>query len=305
VTISIVIVNWNSGPFLEKCVRSIVRYASECQVVIVDNASTDDSLRFTLEFTGVLSVIRNDRNYGFAAGCNQGWHACTGEKILFLNPDIQCLPDSIKTLSSTFAGNESIWAVGGALLTSSGKHQHEQYLRNFPTIEGLASEMMLLDKIRQKPVPGVLDGTAIDVDQPAAACLMMTRNALEMTSGFDESFYPAWFEDVDLCLRIRNHGGRIRYQPSAVFMHHGGYSLGLMPRKDFLEHFHTNQIRYFRKHFGEKGAAHAKFWIVSGLLLRAALSLAHSPFSNSSRSAAAKTFYTAARHIMKLRESGL
>jgi GT2 family glycosyltransferase len=149
--------------------------------------------------------------------------------------------------------------------------------------------------------------SAVDVDQPAAACLMVSRAALEMIGGFDEDFRPAWFEDVDLCRRIRNHGGRIRYEPGAKFLHHGSYSLGHLSRQDFLEYFHGNQIRYFRKHYGPAAASRAKHLIVIGLLIRSAAFLAAAffarpPASGESRNASAKACWKTARSISKLSE---
>ena len=117
--------------------------------------------------------------------------------------------------------------------------------------------------------------------------------------------FPAWFEDVDLCRRIRNEGGRIRYQPRARFFHHGGHSLERLPRKDFLEFFHRNQIRYFRKHHGPRPATQVKRLIVTGLFMRSALSLAFPLAPNLSRAAWARTFWDVARRISAQREAGL
>jgi N-acetylglucosaminyl-diphospho-decaprenol L-rhamnosyltransferase len=145
----------------------------------------------------------------------------------------------------------------------------------------------------------------MDVDQPAGACLMVTRTALEKVEGFDEAFGPAWFEDVDLCRRIRNSGGRIQYQPKARFLHHGGYSLHQMPRQDFLEIYHTNQIRYFKKHHGLQMASRVKRWIVAGLVLRSALSIVFPTVPGAARSASVKIFWKAAQQLAGLQEAQL
>jgi GT2 family glycosyltransferase len=146
---------------------------------------------------------------------------------------------------------------------------------------------------------------AIDVDQPAAACLMLKRPALESIGGFDESFCPAWFEDVDLCRRIHDRGGRIQYQPGARFLHHGGHSLAQMSRQEFLQIFHTNQIRYFKKHHGHKTAAQVKRWILSGLALRSVLSLIYPIAPGITRGSSVRTYWNAAKHIFRLREVDL
>jgi N-acetylglucosaminyl-diphospho-decaprenol L-rhamnosyltransferase len=305
--VSIVIVNWNSGSLLESCIRSLLRYAGECQIVIVDNASEDSSLHCAEKIGGGLSILRNDRNAGFAAGTNLGWRACRGDVILFLNPDTECLPDSINRLEQTLKTDRAVWAVGGRLVARSGSSRAAYNAYTFPSIGSVAAEMLLLDEIwPSHPWSRALRPdsatVAIDVDQPAAACLMVTRTALESIGGFDEDFSPAWFEDVDLCRRIRNGGGRIQYHPGARFLHLGGYSLNHLSRQAFLETFHTNQIRYFKKHHGLKTAARVKKWIAAGLLLRSVLSFAHPLIPNMSRRAAAGVFWNAGRSVLLLHE---
>ncbi len=305
--ISIVIVNWNSGSLLESCIRSLLQYAEGCEIVIVDNASKDSSLHFVKGLDGDLSILRNDQNLGFAAGNNQGWRACKGDRILFLNPDTECFSESISCLEQTLQADGTVWAVAGKLVNPAEKSQSRYDAHAFPSIGSVAAEMLFLHEIwPSNPWSGAIntDSTtsAIDVDQPAAACLMVTRAALVSLGGFDEDFSPAWFEDVDLCRRIRGRGGRIQYQPRARFLHHGGQSLTQLSRQEFLEIFHTNQIRYFKKHHGLKAAAQAKKWILAGLILRSALSLVYPLVSGMSRPASIRVFWEAARRISRLNE---
>jgi GT2 family glycosyltransferase len=304
--ISIVIVNWNSGSLLERCVRSLRQYAQGCEIVIVDNASTDASLQFAPEMQDDSSIIRMDKNIGFAAGNNRGWTACRGDAILFLNPDIECLPESIRFLEEALIADPAIWAVGGRLVGAENQTQIQYNPRRFPTISSVAAEMMLLDEIWPSHpwscASSIEETTgAMDVDQPAAACLMVTRSALDVLGGFDEDFFPAWFEDVDLCRRICDQGGRIQFQPRARFLHQGGHSVARIQRRDFLEIFHTNQIRYFHKHHGERAASSVRRWIVCGLALRGALSCIYPLVPGRSRPDSSRTFIHAARNILQLR----
>src|SRR5512139_2753450 len=89
---SVVIVNWNSGRFLENCVRSLLQNAPECEIIIVDNASADSSVHFADELEAEIVIHRNSRNAGFAAASNLGWRVSKGSRVLFLNPDTQCFP---------------------------------------------------------------------------------------------------------------------------------------------------------------------------------------------------------------------
>ena len=305
--VSIIIVNWNSGRLLENCVQSLIGNAAGCQIVIVDNASTDSSLTFLERTRADIPVLRNSRNIGFAAANNLGWRMSKGTSILFLNPDTESLHGSVELLDSTLSADNGVWAAGGHLVSPSGQPQSDFNVRPFPTVGRVAADMLFLDEIRhfsprirpRRVSPG---NVVMDVDQPAAACLMVKRTALESAGGFDESFRPAWFEDVDLCKRIRNQGGRIRYVPGARFIHHGGYSLSRMSWQDFLESFHSNQIRYFRKHHGPHTAARVKKIVVLGLFLRSAISVAYPLAPGLSRLSSARAFWMAARRIGKLPE---
>jgi GT2 family glycosyltransferase len=303
--ISIVIVNWNSGKFLENCVLSLLKNAGGCEIIVVDNASADSSLQFIARTEADIKVLRNDRNMGFAAANNLGWRASKGSRILFLNPDIECLPESISRLSQQLAADHTVWAIGGHLVSPSGKSQAGFNVKAFPTVGRVVAEMLFLDEIWPAHLSfrrTASSQLAVDVDQPAAACLMVARTALEAVGGFDETFRPAWFEDVDLCRRIRDLGGRIQYHPAARFLHHGGHSLSQMTRERFLESFHTNQIRYFRKHHGRRSAGRVKRWIVVGLLLRSAVSIVRALAPRETRLSSARTFWKAARHIRKTLE---
>ena len=276
--VTIVIVNWNSGPWLSKCLASLREHAPGCEIVIVDNASQDESLEGIPDQQPLLHVLRNAENAGFAAACNQGWLAGEGQRLLFLNPDTECLPGSVETLTRRLEGDSSIWALGGHLIDPSGSSQTGFNIRGFPSVGAAAAELLLLDRIwprnpwtRRYRVAGRDPDSGGDVDQPAAACLMVRRAVLSAMGGFDERFRPAWFEDVDLCRRIRDAGGRIVYEPDARFRHAGAVSLGRLSREEFLRHYHDNQIRYFAKHHGPEAAGRVRRLIITGLRLRAAL----------------------------------
>ncbi len=301
--ISVVIVNWNSGPLLERCVSSLKRHAFGCEILVADNASDDSSADF-LKGTPGVELMRNSRNEGFAAAANLAWRRSRGEWVLFLNPDTESLPGSVTLLCDSLRGEAGIWAGGGKLVGFDGKPQAGFNVRAFPTVGSVAADMLLLDEVlprnpwSRRYYQADLDARrASDACQPAAACLMVSRRALELLRGFDESFRPAWFEDVDLCRRIWNAGGRIRFVPAARFLHHGGYSLAYLGMEKFLEYYHANQIRYFAKHHGEAAAGRVRRLVVAGMCLRAALSLVRPPAGLAGRQASARIYWNAARRL--------
>ena len=305
--ISVVIVNWNSGPLLERCVLSLVKHAADVEIVVVDNASFDSSLNFAARSQVPIAILRNEENLGFAAANNLGWRKSRGEKILFLNPDTECRSGAVNALAHSMLEDSKIWAAGGKLLSSSGQLQQGFNVRAFPTLGSVAADMFLLDELwpgnpwtRHYRMSGWDQSSACEVDQPAAACLMVRRKVLERLNGFDENFLPAWFEDVDLCRRIHDNGGRILFEPASEFQHQGGSSLKHLAREEFLRYFHTNQLRYFHKHHGQDAARRVQGLIIAGMYLRAALSCVHPLFAGATRSESARTFWRTARHFQKL-----
>jgi GT2 family glycosyltransferase len=115
--------------------------------------------------------------------------------------------------------------------------------------------------------------TAQEVEQPAGACLAVKRQAWDELNGFDEEFFPVWFEDVDFCRRLRDKGWKIVYRPDAVFSHFGGHSVNRLAFRDRQFYWYKNLVRYFAKHHSRSQLAILRIGITVGLLLRALLSL--------------------------------
>src|SRR5262249_51565895 len=112
-----------------------------------------------------------------------------------------------------------------------------------------------------------------DVDQPAAACLMVRASVFDALGGFDEQFFPAWFEDVDFCRRLHAAGSRIRFEPRASFIHHGGVAMRTLGLGPFLQIWYGNLVRYVRKQHGTMAWLLVKVLISVGMLLRMAIAL--------------------------------
>ena len=98
--------------------------------------------------------------------------------------------------------------------------------------------------------------------------MMIRRDAYEAVGGFDERFYPAWYEDVDFCRRLKKEGWEIYFAPKAAFLHEGGYSAGAMGAASFASAYYGNQLRYARKHFGTAGSAAVRASIAAGMIGR-------------------------------------
>ena len=276
---SAIIVTYNSGDSIRACLEALVN--EDCEVVIVDNASHDETVQRVEEFVAwhPVHLVANPENLGFAAAVNQGARESAGDVLLLLNPDAIAEPGAVKALLQCLEATGAV-AVGGALLEDDGQPARGFAFRRLPTLISLLYEAMLVNRLwphnpanRRYRCLDADYSQQQEVEQPAGACLAITRAAWESVGGFDEQFFPVWFEDVDLCRRLLEHGGKIVYCPAARFRHSGGHSVGQLPFRDQQLLWYGNMLRYARKHFSSAGVATLRVGIVAGMLLRSLAAL--------------------------------
>jgi len=274
-----IVVTHNSADRVGACLEALAR--EDCEIVVVDNASQDGTVRRVEDFVAwhELRLLANDRNLGFAAAANQGTKETSAEVLLFLNPDTIAEPGAVKRvllcLESTGAA-----AAGGALLESDGEPARGFTFRRLPTVSTLLCEALLVNQLwPRNPINRryrYLDADYSqqqDVEQPAGACLAVMRPAFDEAGGFDEQFFPVWFEDVDLCQRLLARGRGIVYCPTARFRHRGAHSVGQLSFRNRQVFWYTNMLRYARKHFPPGRVRLLRAGIVTGMLLRSAAAL--------------------------------
>lgn len=288
--VSIVIVTWNSGRWIERCLAAIgaacdgVRY----EVLIHDNASSDDTLARVGErgaAGGEQTVITCDSNVGFGAGINRSLAHARGRYLFLLNPDCELAPHALQELRDFLDAHPNATGAAPLLSDEGGDPQREFQLRRLPTLRSLASEILLLDKLF--PANGTVAHHRYRelelkepsrIEQPAAAALLLRREVFDEVGTFDEQFSPAWFEDVDYCRRLAAQGKTIYVVPAAKARHYGGASLEHVPFERFTDVFYGNMWRYARKWL-KPGHAEALRWvIIVGMILRlgaAVAGLAH------------------------------
>ena len=271
-----VVVSWNSEGLVGRAVSSV---PAPARVVVVDNASEDGSAAEAARAGAV--VLRLDANTGFGPACNRGAGDVDGlppaDAFLFLNPDA-ALVDGEEALRLLLGALDSELAVGAVAPALEGEGQAPFQLRRLPTVGSLAREAFLVNRLfprnRGFLRERYLDrdrSTPFDVEQPAAAALLVRREAFERTGGFDPAFAPAWFEDVDLCAKILESGYRIRFVPSARASHVGGTTMRALPYDDYLPLYTRNLLLYLRRHEGPATRAGARLVLAAGALLRLAL----------------------------------
>ena len=276
---SAIIVTHNSGATIGECLEALV--GQECDIVVVDNASSDDTVKRVEELVAwsPARLIANEENVGFAAGVNQGARESDSEVLLILNPDAIAEPESVAAL--LHCGDASgAGAVGGALLEAGGQPARGFAFRRVATLGPLMCEALLINQLWPgNPVNRryrCLDADYSqqqEVEQPAGACLAVSRTMWDKLGGFDEQFFPVWFEDVDFCKRLRDRGGRIVYCPDARFRHSGAHSVGQLSFRDKQVYWYGNMLRYARKHFPAGKVAVLKLAIVAGMVTRSVAAL--------------------------------
>jgi len=220
---SIVIPLFNQVGLTRACVESLIIANDPVEVLLVDNGSTDETAEYCQALTHApresrttFVSIRNDENLGFAAACNQGARAANSERVLFLNNDTEVDPGWLEPLLTTLAHPE-VAAVGAKLLYPDRTIQHAGVvITNDPTnpkgflashwLAGVPSDHPLVNERRE-------------FQAVTAACMLVERRCFFEAGEFDTSFWNG-FEDIDLCLKLREVGLKVMYEPNSVVIHH-------------------------------------------------------------------------------------
>ncbi|MBO9622443.1 MAG: glycosyltransferase family 2 protein [Sphingomonas sp.] len=255
----IIIVNWNSGNWLRRCLRSVAAEGGPHvgKVIVVDNGSTDGSLDLGAE-QGTPQIIRSERNLGFAAACNLGATAATAPYLLFLNPDASFGAETLGT-ALKFMESETgrdVGVCGVRLIEESGETQRG--CAHFPSWRTFVGAALGLGSVAPRLFPP-LQMTHFDhlqsrdVDHVIGAFYLIRRPLFESLGGFDERFF-VYLEDLDLSLRVHRAGFRVHYLASAEAFHKGG---GSSERVKATRLFYAlrSRLLYADKHFSRGASA--------------------------------------------------
>jgi N-acetylglucosaminyl-diphospho-decaprenol L-rhamnosyltransferase len=274
-SIGIIVVTYNSAAVIGACLDSAL--ASGAEIIVVDNASSDGT-RAQVISRGVR-LIANSSNLGFAAAVNQGFRALNSAYVLLLNPDA-VLTTTIEPLREACDLPGSAGA-GGLLLHANGKPQVGFMVRRLPTPAALIMETLLLNRVWPgNPINRSYRCLCLDysarqsVEQPAGAFLMIRRAIWEELGGFDEQFWPLWFEDVDFCRRTRDRGYTFYFVPVAVAIHTGAHSIPALKLEMRRIYWYRSLLSYSARHFRPPGVRAVCLAVITGSLIRAPLEAA-------------------------------
>ncbi len=258
--LSIIIINWNTHALLHALLTTLAPYLQQAQaeLIVVDNASSDGSAAMVAADFPQVTLIQNVQNVGFARANNQALALAQGRYLLLLNTDTLVPPGAIEGLLHFMDAHPAVGACSPRLLTATGQPQAFAFGDDPTPAYLLRRGLWRLLFNRSLHDWGVAQ--VLEVAWVAGTCLMLRREALAIVKGFDEAFFM-YFEDVDLCRRIRHHGWKICYVPTVAITHLGGQSLQQNP---------AAQAAYYaslRSFYGRHYPPSFRLWLVIGLLI--------------------------------------
>ena len=267
-TVSIIVVNWNTRELLGNCLRSIYAdpYLQQNEIWVVDNASSDGSAHLVRAEFPQVRLIESPENLGFAAANNRAIRDISGDKVLLLNPDTEVEPGAIQALASFLEANPRAGAAGPMLNDSAGSVQVSvgdapSLLGEFERLFHLESLFASTNRFEQESLRGDREVAVLQ-----GACLMLRRTALDEIGLLDEDYFM-YSEEVDLCRRLTRAGWTIHWVPKAKVIHHGGQSSRQAPIESF-PHLYRGKVTYFRKHHGVMAALAYKAVLAAASLAR-------------------------------------
>ena len=270
--ISAIIVTWNSFQWISNCLKSLMNdLSSFCyKIVVVDNASADETPDLIRENFPEVILVRNAVNEGFAQACNRALLECKSEYVLFINPDTEVIPGMTDTLISFMKGHPEAGAIGPTLLNTNGSLQLSG--NTFPNLKNIWFESLFLDRLfpgnrffGSHKLSHLNRSEVCKVDWTMGSCLLLRKEALDKAGSFDNRFF-LFFEETDLCLRLKKAGYEVYIIPEAKIVHGGGSS--------HLQNYNTNKIVHYHRslfHYFNKNLPAQLLWVRVAVFIRSVI----------------------------------
>ncbi len=249
--LSVVVVNYNAGDHLLRCLSSVLATAGDAalEVFVVDNASRDGSgVRAKEAFPGI-TLVENRDNRGFAAAVNQGLRASAAPFVFVLNPDAELTLGTLGALVKLARERPRAGLLGPLIRNSDGSLYPSG--RTFPSISQAVGHAFLGPFVpdnrftRAYTIAGWDRTTERDVDWVSGSAMLLRREALDRIGLLDDGFF-LYGEELDLCTRLARAGWKVVFTPEVEVVHEGGVSTGRSRRMNLI---HSRSIyRYYRKH---------------------------------------------------------
>lgn len=239
--VSVIILSYNSETFMEGCLDALGRSRGvRLEVICVDNASVDRSHAIAQAHPVTSHAIRSEANLGFSGGNNLGWPRAAHPLLVFINPDCRVMPDTLANLVRPLLEAADVGVTGALLLyPNSRKIQHAGGILHPNAMGEHRGEGKLL---------GEYDCQDADVDFVTGALIAFRREDFERLGGFDEEYWPAYYEETDLCWRLRREGRKVRFVASALGYHWESPGLVRNSRR-FVATSYRSRMRFLVKNY--------------------------------------------------------
>ena len=243
--VAVVILNWNGRNYLRQFLPSVISNSGDAEIIVADNASTDDSCEVLRKEFPAVKQILNKENFGFAGGYNEALRHVQADYFVLLNSDVEVTPQWISPVIEMMEKDPSIAACQPKIL-SHADHASFEYAGaaggfidkyGYPFCRGRIFDSLERDN-------GQYDD-ARQIFWATGACMFVRASAFRNVQGFDASFF-AHMEEIDLCWRMQNAGGKIWYCPASKVYHVGGGTLHKSnPHKTYLN-FRNNLLMLYK-----------------------------------------------------------
>ncbi len=268
-SISVIIISYNTCELMRNCLVSLAAHPPSCdhRIIVVDNASADDTVAMVRREFPYVQVIANDANVGYAAAINQGLREDQASDVLILNSDIEVREGTVDRLLAFMADTPQAGMCGPQLMLPDGRPQ-QTWRRGF-TLGQFACQQLLLEKLargRGCRGPAVDGAGPRSVEHLDGAALLVRREAIAAVGPMDEGYWM-YCEDSDWALRFRRAGWGLYYVPEAIMLHHHGAS-SRQCRAEMIASYNRAAARYFRLHEGALAGGAARVLGLAGTSLR-------------------------------------
>lgn len=245
------IVNHNTRDLLRSCLRSVLSEGPD-EIVVADSVSTDGSAEMVAAEFPSVTLLRLDNNLGYGAAANRAIGSGRADHILLLNADTIVEAGALSALFARLDADERPAILGPRISYPDGSPQTSCF--HFPTplhvflyLSGIYRWIPRVPILRRRSLQSVSADSSVEVPWVLGAALAFRRDTFFSLGRFDETFFM-YFEEVDLCLRLREAGGHVLFVPTARIVHRGGASTERQPVEMGVRFF-TSLARFYRKHY--------------------------------------------------------
>lgn len=260
--VSVIILSYNTKALLKSCLTSLYRHIKSItfEVIVVDNASSDQSVEMVKNNFPKVRIIENKQNFGFSKGSNIGATKAKGKFLLFLNSDIELLNDNFDQAIERLEKDKTVGIIGGSLLNREGTQQ-----RSFGNFYNLLNVAVMLFGGDKTEMLGRKVDAAKKVEWVSGAFFLIKKDLFDKINGLDEHFFM-YVEDMELCYRIKKQGYMVIFDPDLKAIHS---EQGSSSREFAIVQIYKGIVYFYKKH-----KTRPEYVVVKGLLtIKAIMSL--------------------------------